>query len=446
MPIITFLGFDVPVFIIVKGFSKLGKSLKKRVKIESANLPDHSTSLNNVVHDLENAIISFERSHNDALLVQSTATLDIIFHLHRLANERALHLMAAVRVDNLNALIGYALCKKLPEGIVTESLLRPRMLHMCVNHQNALAGPQWASPSTGASFEMLNEKFIQEVIIAFSTMPHLPHLPTELIRACISYASTPADIIKAAQTQRALKETLDVKIVGYVLDYTWGISEALASIRLISTDTWDWLFLYTVRVDHISQEVSLQAERASDIVLTHKLRSSYSWNYTFFGRTNHVYFWNNSMRPLVASSTPPELHDLKSMLQKSHPFMLPLHECLPAVYNKPNHRLRWHQDNEGRAYHQMAEALAFIFTGAPRRLNFKPVFSMYPRLELIYSLKCTNNIIVTVTPLANEIFLHSKARSTCAKPSITLAWRRGIPFAEAMHLYPHLSKFKRLGK
>ena len=126
--------------------------------------------------------------------------------------------------------------------------------------------------------------------------------------------------------------------------------------------------------------------------------------------------------------------------------MLPLHECLPAVYNKPNHRLRWHQDNEGRAYHQMAEALAFIFAGEPRRLNFKPVFSMYPRLEMIYSLKCTKNFIVLVTPLANELFLHSKARSNCETPSITLAWRRGIPLAEAKHLYPHLSRFKRLGK
>ena len=305
MPIITFLGLDVPVFIIVHGFSKLGKSLKKHVKIQSSTLPDYGTSLYNVAHDLEFAIMSFERSKNDILLVQSNASLDIIFHLDRLATKRSLHLMAAARADNLGTLIGYALCKSLPEGVVTEALLRPRMLHMVVNHQNTLAGIQWASPSSGASFDLLNDKFIHEIILAFDATRNMPLLPTEIVRACINYSGTPAEIIMAARAQRALKEALDAKIVGCILDHTWGMCDALASIRLISSDSWDWLFCFTVRVDHISQEVTLLAERASNVVLKHKLRSSYSWNYTFFGRVNHVYFWNYSMRPLVALSTPP---------------------------------------------------------------------------------------------------------------------------------------------
>ena len=151
------------------------------------------------------------------------------------------------------------------------------------------------------------------------------------------------------------------------------------------------------------------------------------------------------MRPLIALRNPPELQDLLSILQQEHPFMSSLHECLPAVYDKPNHRLRWHQDDEGRAYHHMAEALALVFTGAPRRLNFKPYFSMHPRLETIYSLKCVENFIVLISPLANEIFYHSKARSNCSEPSVTLAWRRGIPIEKAKSLYPHLSRFKSLG-
>ena len=446
MPIVTYLGFDVPVFTIAKGcFSKLGKSLKKHAKIESHDLPSVGSSLSAVKHDLENSVMAFERARHDVLLVQSNASLDIVFHLNQLANERSLHLLAAVRVHNLDSLIGYALCKVLPAGVGIDSLLRPRLLHMLVNHQNTTAGSQWESPRCAACINSLERKFCDEIFLAFNATRKLPLLPADVLRICVEFSSTPGQIVMNARSERALREVLDRRIVGLVLDYAYGMSEALPSIRLISNDSWDWLFCYTITVAHIPQEISLLAQRAAEIIQTHKLRSSYTWRYTLFGRENFIYFWNRSMRPLTTLSTPPELKDLLSMLQHKHPFMSSLHECLPAVYDKPNHRLRWHQDDEGRAYHHMAEALALIFTGSPRRLNFKPCFSMYPHLETIYSLKCLENFIVFISPLANEIFYHSKARSTCSEPSVTLAWRRGIPIEKAKSLYPHLSKFKSLG-
>ena len=69
---------------------------------------------------------------------------------------------------------------------------------------------------------------------------------------------------------------------------------------------------------------------------------------------------------------------------------------------------------------------------------------MFPKDELIFTIKCKNNILVTLSPLANEIFEHSKAPCDTTEKSITLAWRRGIPKVMATEFYPHLSRFKNL--
>ena len=100
---------------------------------------------------------------------------------------------------------------------------------------------------------------------------------------------------------------------------------------------------------------------------------------------------------------------------------------------------------------KIPEFITLIFHGHPRVLKFKPNIdvnpanpSFAPILKFRVSLTCYEHIMVTLTPLANIMFKHSKDKCGSKDPSVTLAFRRGIPLEAAMKIYPHLKRFKNL--
>ena len=444
MPVITHLGFELPVVHIQKGkYSRLGKPLRKKVKILFP-ADSSSPSLSSILIDLKSSIrtfISDYRSVHNTLLIPDNASIDVVFTLSQLANEFGLFLLVGARVSDSHDLMGYAICKNLPTDIPCDhrSLLHPvRVIFMIINRKHQSAGVQWQSIDNGASIELLNQIFCSAIFSALRCFK-LPSLSNEIMSLITEFSSTPASIIMAARTQRALRDGPLSDVHQCILSFTSGfMTSPKSSLRVISRDAWLWLFFYTTHIEVISSAASEAIEQASVRLNTKMFRKNRTWKFQFYGRPNHIYFWGR-MRPLIANELPPSYKRISSSLATSLPLMSDLHECLVARYEKSNDNLRYHQDTEGRKYYNMAESLILTFAGYPRELKFKPFFSLYPDRELVLTVKCTNNIAVQVSPLANELFLHSKAKCGCNDPSTTFAWRRGIPTEKARLLYPHLS-------
>ena len=444
MPVITHLGFDLSVVLLQKGnYSRLGKSLRKKVRVQFPS-DQSSVSLSSTLVDLRSSIrtfISDYRSIHNAILIPSYASIDIIFSLYQLANEFNLVFMTSARASDAQDLMGYALCKKLPDDIPKNhpSLsYPPRLLFMIINHKHQSVGEQWQSIENSASIDLLNQSFISEISSALRCST-LPSLPDSILSLIIDFASTPASIIMAARTQRALRTGPLTDFNQLILSFVCGFStNPKNSLKQVSRDSWLWLLLYTIRIEPIPPEVAASIELAAGHLNTATFRQNRTWKFQLFGRPDHLYFWGTHMRPLIANELPPALKLISASLSSPFPVILHLPECLIVRYEKPNHNLRYHQDTEGREYYNMAEFLILTFAGSPRKLKIKPFFSMYPNRELVFTIKCTNNIAVQISPLANELFLHSKAKSGCTEPSTTFAWRRGVPIKEAKLLYPHL--------
>ena len=125
-----------------------------------------------------------------------------------------------------------------------------------------------------------------------------------------------------------------------------------------------------------------------------------------------------------------------------------LTECLPAIYSGPD-SLYWHVDDVGQEYYQIRESVSLFFSGNPRILQFKPLTepkslprSFPPYRTMAISIECSEQIYVHMTPLANEMFRHSKVPCDTEGLSVTLAFRRGIPLKAARKLYPHLRRYR----
>jgi len=289
---------------------------------------------------------------------------------------------------------------------------------------------------------LLNQTFISEIVYALRCTK-LPSLSTNILTLIIEFASTPALIIMASRTQRALRAGPLADVSQIILSFASDFSTSpKLSLKEVSRDSWLWLFFYTIRIDHIPHDTCENLELAATHVHTVSFRERRTWSFQLFGRPDHLYFWGTRMRPLIANESPSSLKQISDSLSSLFPALPSLPECLVARYEKPNHNLRYHQDNEGREYYHMAEFLILLFAGSPRKLKFKPYFSMYPDRELVLTIQCSNNIGVQVSPLGNELFLHSKAKSDCSDPSMTLAFRRGVSIDKARLLYPHLKSRK----
>ena len=240
----------------------------------------------------------------------------------------------------------------------------------------------------------------------------------------------------AARTQRALVAGPLAAVNQCINSFVWGFATSpKTSLRDVSRDSWLWLFFHCTRIESISSAASEAIESAAFHLNTGAFRKRRTWKFHLYGRPDHIYFWGR-MCPLMASALPETLSRVSSSLATTLPLITDLPECLVARYEKPNDKLRYHQDTEGRKYYNMAELLILTFAGYPRKLNFKQIFSMYPDRELVLTIECTNNIAVQVSPLANELFLHSKAKSGCTDPSTTFAWRRGVPIEKERLLCP----------
>ena len=159
------------------------------------------------------------------------------------------------------------------------------------------------------------------------------------------------------------------------------------------------------------------------------------------------------MKPLLGTTFPPSLRALHDKLHESDPILESLPECLIALYEQPNSKLNYHVDVGGIRYWKIPEYIVLLFHGFPRALKFRPnieckphIRSLDPILNLEVSLKCHEHIMIHITPIANIMFEHSKAKCTSKDPSVTLAFRRGVPLKSAKGLYPHLRKYKSLAQ
>ena len=187
-------------------------------------------------------------------------------------------------------------------------------------------------------------------------------------------------------------------------------------------------------------------------ILELKFRREKTWKYTLLTKQSGdtIYFWRTTMRPLVGKPFPPTLEKLHTALHETCPIFEHLLECLTALYDRPNSKLNFHVDIGGIEFWEIPEYIVLLFSGFPRHLKFRPNLDhMPPPLRsldlvprLVVSFKCDEQIMIHITPLANILFKHSKSKCASNDPSVTLAFRRGVPLHAARSLYPHLKNFK----
>ena len=123
---------------------------------------------------------------------------------------------------------------------------------------------------------------------------------------------------------------------------------------------------------------------------------------------------------------PPNLLALYNALSKFIPFLSHAPDCGPVVYRE-RVSLSWHKDLFGELIWNRKELVPLCFDGAPRDLLFKSANgAFHTRIE------CSSNICVVVTPLANDIFLHSKEKGHTPHLSTTFAFRNGATPNEIM--------------
>ena len=215
---------------------------------------------------------------------------------------------------------------------------------------------------------------------------------------------------------------------------------------LHSVDVWWWIFFRTVILAELPPRYEPSVASTAKEILAAHLINDKTWSYYFFGEPDRIYWWRAGRRliTLITAPNTESLSLLRITLRESFPILDHLTEVLPAVYRKSQF-LNWHQDKTGRRYFGTHEIVQLFFYGQPRELKFKPDFlSFTQQRKMVINILCSKNVTLRLTAMGNTFFKHSKARSHSMSPSVTLAFRRGVPIHSAKALYPHIHQFQNL--
>ena len=189
--------------------------------------------------------------------------------------------------------------------------------------------------------------------------------------------------------------------------------------KLSIGDLVEWIYFQTVLILPNPEEVYDQLQKAQSEYQGLVGRTQNRWPY-FFGLTaGNTMSWGSG-KTYTTVKYPPALEELFVRICSFLPFADQTGDCLPTYYKNGKKSLNLHQDKCGEAYFGRRELVILLFAGDSRRLIIK-------REGFERTILCVPRMTVVLTPSANKIFYHGKLPSKSAKPSITFAFRRGIP-------------------
>ena len=160
----------------------------------------------------------------------------------------------------------------------------------------------------------------------------------------------------------------------------------------------------------------------------------------FSAELGRAYWWDSLKKatPFVSNLDPPSLSALRTILTYTFPQLPLCPDMLTSEYRKSRDNLPSHRDRALIEYLNRPEFVILFFLGSSRPLQFTPPprFAHKFREEII----CDSSNLLIMSPLANDLFYHSKLRSRKRENhhALTLAFREGIRITEGFTLYPLL--------
>ena len=418
MPEMLIMGFTVPVAILERRtFSVVGDNLKKLIRIQCT--PLGTNCFQKRYNDLDRSLQTFSSPKGimEHFFFPSNTDIDVIYQLYNYSVRRRYHLTAAAFARDPRTITGYVISRSLPESLSSSFCINPRALFVLVRsaQRETLMHPYPLSfSSTISELEVHFRECLYSAISLFFDN-HISGIITQ-------YCAVDLNVDNRRSISR---------------DHTH---------LLHSRDVWWWIFFQTIILEKVPKQYqTLLSSAANDILVSDLVRDS-TWSYSFFGKPDRVYWWRAGRRVVTLLSSPPplSLSLLKSALEEPFPILEHLTEILPAVYRQSQH-LNWHQDRTGERFFGHPEIVQLFFFGHPRALKFKPsCFSVAHNLKMVINVQCSEDTTIRLTPMGNTFFKHSKARSNSMTPSVTLAFRRGVPIKDAKVLYPHIGQLQDL--
>ena len=212
------------------------------------------------------------------------------------------------------------------------------------------------------------------------------------------------------------------------------------NISFFSRNLWEYMF-HSAFIILPSPPVSAEMRKMVFLETTSNDTTYRSRKHKLFAQKQGlVYFWDDLTRtpPFESSLTPEHLLSFQNTLLDIFPQALKSLECLTSEYVRSRDMLTFHCDKALFRCLRRFEFVILNFLGASRTLAVRPK-PPHHRTEKFF-IECTEANTVVLTPMANELFQHSKlpTSNTQDPHSLTLAFRTAIRITSAFRFYPAL--------
>jgi hypothetical protein len=197
---------------------------------------------------------------------------------------------------------------------------------------------------------------------------------------------------------------------------------------------WLWIFNYCVLQIKLPPNVHSFLhdpkflKEINDADFTHLGNRSHALQSYNSGKT---YFWPK-VPPFLSQPFGPKMFHFTNTLMYKYHWLHNTKDCFFTRYAQGGQFLNYHAD----IFNNRAELVTLFFSGEIRQLSFK----QKEKSNEIAVLTCTSSHAIVLTPLSNEIFLHSKIPNKSTNSSTSLAFRAAMPLIEACTLHNHIRK------
>ena len=212
------------------------------------------------------------------------------------------------------------------------------------------------------------------------------------------------------------------------------------NISFYSRSLWEYMF-HLAFVILPSPPVSAEMKKMVFLETTSNDTTYRSRKHKLFAqKPGFVYFWDDLTRtpPFVSSLTPEHLLTFQNLLWSIFPQARKSLECLTSEYVRSRDSLNFHSDKALFRFLRRFEFVILNFLGASRTLAIRPQPPHHHTTK--FFIECSEMNTVVLTPMANEIFQHSKlpTSNTNDPHSLTLAFRTAIRITSGFRFYPAL--------
>ena len=330
----------------------------------------------------------------------------IVFHLEQL--------IKSVRKSGFDSLL---ICRQLP--IYSLSLI-----HQAAVNQGCVLGLGVSDDLEVRGFVVTSIAKTNTVIELASANPSYPHhvfLTYNALCPRRGLQSTPLTskeifrVLHNCRLQELRQSILPVDVPEIILSYISPNENSKFNDKLT-----EWLYLECVLVlpnlPNLQSEIQRAASEYGDLVKN----NSFRWPFFFGLEKDRQMSWGNSKTFRTILYTP-QIKSLYDALCDTIPTLAcQTPDCLPTWYKTGKTRLNYHQDKFGEKIFGRRELVILLFAGASRNLSIK-------RSHFTRTVRCTPLETIILTPCANLLFFHAKLPSKSRQPSLTFAFRRGVP-------------------